>query len=246
VSQAVQTHLLISTSMVDFDFGAWKQFSAELSSVDGELLRYPERAFNFPHSGFVLIDQSTDSVGTVIWDAEVFLSHYLDSFADLSTKLFLEIGAGTALASIVAAKRGAQVFIQELDEILPQCQVRMEQNQVSAEYVGGLWGEELSRRILFLAQDQFDLIVASDVLYHPEHFTDLNKTILTCSKVGTELIVVYELRRRDLGSYFTTLSEHFETIAVLCYEAVRQGDESESETSAVVTKFFLYHLKRIK
>jgi predicted nicotinamide N-methyase len=225
--------------------GMWNQFSDELSSVDGELLRYPERAFNFPHSGFVLINQSTDTVGTVIWDAEVFLAHYLDLFADLSTKLFLEIGAGTALASIVAAKLGSRVFIQELDEIVPECQLRMEQNEVSADYVGGLWGEELSQRILSRSQDWFDLIVMADVLYHPEHFTDLNTTILTCSKVGTELIVVYELRRRDLESYFTALSEHFETIASLCYEVVRQGEE-DADCAPVVTKFFLYHLKKIK
>lgn len=227
--------------------GEWNHFSEELSSAHGELLRYPERAFHFPRSGLVVINQSTDNVGTVIWDAEVFLSHYLDLFPDLSTKLVLEIGAGTSLASIVASKHGSRVFIQELDEILPECQFRMTQNNVSANYVGGLWGQELSQKILASSQDHFDLIVMADVLYHPEHFPDLNTTIFTCSKVGTELIVVYELRRRDLESYFTNLSEHFETIAVICYEVIRQREEEiDCCVTPEVTKFFLYHLKRMK
>jgi protein N-lysine methyltransferase METTL21A len=236
------------------EVGEWEHLSTELSSVDGELLRYPERAFQFHNSGFVLINQSTNSVGTIIWDAEVLLAHYLDliSTSEISGKLLLELGAGTALASIVAAKRGAHVFIQELEEILPESQQRIDQNNVTAKLIGGKWGDELCSAILSQTQKRaFDLIVMADVLYHPEHFSDLVTTITKCSKIGTEVLIAFELRRRDLEAYLITLSELFDTRRVICYEVVRQGEEDEQvecveemprREERMVTKFYLYHL----
>jgi predicted nicotinamide N-methyase len=245
--------------------GEWRHLSAELSSVDGELLRYPERAFQFQHAGFVLINQSTNSVGTIIWDAEVLLAHYIDLLAQsvISDKLVLELGAGTALASIVAGKRGAQVFVQELEDILPESQQRIEQNNVTAKFIGGRWGEELSSAILSHAEGKaFDLIVMADVLYHPEHFADLIGTIRKCSKSGTEVLIVFELRRRDLEAYLLSLTALFETQRVICYEILRQGErdgdgveegeggkegggneERPQQEDKIATKFYLYHLK---
>lgn len=232
------------------ELGDWSTFSEELSSVNSELLIYPERSFHFPHiQETIVISQSIDAIGTVIWDAEVILAHYLDnshqSF-DLNRKLFLEIGAGTALASIVAGKSGANLFLQELDEVIEQSQSRIEQNHLLAQYISGLWGNELAKQILERSKDAFDMIVMADVLYHPEHFQDLNVTILTCSKVGTEVIIVYELRRRELESYFTSLRDNFEILKVLHYDVIRQEEEVVPSNSLVHTNFYLYHLRRIR
>lgn len=230
--------------------GNWSQFRDELSSVDGELLRYPERIFYFHHiQQNILITQSIDSIGTLIWDAEVILAHYIDRIHHengLEKKLLLEIGAGTALASIVAGKCGAHLFLQELEEVIEESRIRLEQNNINAHCVSGLWGNDLAIQILQISQEYFDYIAMADVLYHPEHFHDLKTTILSCSKIGTEVIIVYELRRRDLESYFASLSENFEVIKIICYDVVRHEDDVSSSESCTHTKFYIHHLRRTR
>ena len=53
-------------------------------------------------------------MGCTVWDAEVVLSHYLDvceSTDVLKNRVVLELGAGAAIAAIVAAKRGGATYI---------------------------------------------------------------------------------------------------------------------------------------
>eukprot|EP00602_Paraphysomonas_sp_CaronLab_P005105 CAMPEP_0185035012 /NCGR_PEP_ID=MMETSP1103-20130426/25642_1 /TAXON_ID=36769 /ORGANISM="Paraphysomonas bandaiensis, Strain Caron Lab Isolate" /LENGTH=124 /DNA_ID=CAMNT_0027571905 /DNA_START=71 /DNA_END=442 /DNA_ORIENTATION=- len=115
----------------------WTEYLHELSTFNGELIRYPQRRFDF-QCGTVLINQSMDDVGYTVWDAEVILAHMLTDF-ELRDKCVLEIGAGTALASIVACKMGAKTYVQDLDHVLSRTQSNMTLNNVKFEAVAGEW-----------------------------------------------------------------------------------------------------------
>ena len=228
--------------------GNFESFVSELSSSDGELLRYPQRAFEFENAGSVLVDQSTDSVATIVWDSEVFLAHYLDSLTSdrLSKKCLLELGAGTSLGSIVALRLGGVVVVQELEEVVAESRKRVEQNEGAARFVSGRWGSELASKILEESElRSFDWIVMSDVLYQPEHFSDLNSVLVGCSKLGTQVVVAHEARRLDLSPYFSSLSEVFECERVVWYEVCKQSNEDFENEKIQTTSFFLHHLRRV-
>ncbi|CAM9658550.1 unnamed protein product [Choristocarpus tenellus] len=94
---------------------------AEISWLNQDLLLFPQRAFDFQNAGTVVIDQDVADVGTVVWDAETILAHFLDQASGLRLrgKRVLELGAGTGLAGIVAARLGAEVTLTEQAKLLP-------------------------------------------------------------------------------------------------------------------------------
>eukprot|EP00903_Cladosiphon_okamuranus_P011205 g10573.t1 len=93
----------------------------ELSGIQRELSMFPERAFDFRHAGTIIIAQDVADVGSVVWDAEVLLAHYLDQAYGprLNGMRVLELGSGTGLAGIVAARLGASVALTDQSKILP-------------------------------------------------------------------------------------------------------------------------------
>ena len=243
------------------EIGNYSSFKNELSSRDYELLRYPQRIFEFFTLNFdILIDQSTNTISTIVWDSEVILSHYIESLNDskadilIKNKLVLELGAGTALAGIVIGKIGGIIYIHELEEIINETKQRLEQNQVIGRYLSGKWNEELIRKIQEeTAHNLFDLIIMSDVLYQTEYFNDLYNVILNSSKIGTEVIITYEVRRLDLTSFFERLSTIFQIEKIICYEVEKQitnDDDVDLSTTqqptTSITKFYLHHLRRVE
>ncbi|CBN80157.1 expressed unknown protein [Ectocarpus siliculosus] len=74
----------------------------ELSGLNRELSMFPERAFEFSKAGEVVIEQDVADVGSIVWDAEILLAHYLDQAygSRLSGMRVLELGAGTGLAGL--------------------------------------------------------------------------------------------------------------------------------------------------
>ncbi|CAM9446352.1 unnamed protein product [Scytosiphon promiscuus] len=93
----------------------------ELSGLNRELSMFPERAFDFKNAGTVIIEQDVADVGSIVWDAEIVLAHYLDQAYGyrLSGMRVLELGAGTGLAGIVAARLGASVVLTDQSKLLP-------------------------------------------------------------------------------------------------------------------------------
>ncbi|CAB1100973.1 unnamed protein product [Ectocarpus sp. CCAP 1310/34] len=93
----------------------------ELSGLNHELSMFPERAFEFSKAGGVVIEQDVADVGSIVWDAEILLAHYLDQAygSRLSGMRVLELGAGTGLAGLVAARLGASVILTDQSKLLP-------------------------------------------------------------------------------------------------------------------------------
>lgn len=117
------------------DDESWRSFKDELVSYDGEKVFYPERCFEFADIGSVVLTQEAGDVGTIVWDAEVILAHYLHSVADVLSEgdRILELGGGTALASIVCARHGARCAVQEIDTVVPHTLSCVQRNLVNVD-----------------------------------------------------------------------------------------------------------------
>lgn len=129
------------------------------------------RTWSILHSGAVLTFQDEQRYlnsegdqppyGVMLWPAALALSHEIAARSDeLVDKRVLELGAGTGLPGIVAASFGARVLQTDRDELaLHVCARNAERNRV----------EGIEHRLVdwerFEAEEPFDFILGSDVLY---------------------------------------------------------------------------------
>lgn len=210
---------------------AWKE---ELLSYDTELLYYPQRAFTF--KDFTLLaNQSSDHVGSTIWDAEVVLAHYFDQHRDLyccsssstETRAMLELGAGTALAAMVLAKNSAAtttattVCIQERADVLEASLTSCRMNDCDQHIIQGVAGDWGKAGIAMIqaqsGREYFDLLCMADVFYHEEDFPCLCETIFSLLHDQGHCVVAFEQRRKNLSSMIQSLSTHFRQTSIIAY-----------------------------
>ncbi|CAM9486615.1 unnamed protein product, partial [Ectocarpus fasciculatus] len=143
--------------------------------------------------------------GTTLWDAEVVLSHVLES--DGVRGSVIELGAGSGLAAMVCSRLGCSVTAQELSEVLPHTKAVFSRNNVAATFVSATWGCDFIEQVYNLRP--FDNIIMSDVLYHCADFDDLISSIRSCSTIGTKIYVSFEQRRKNLDDFFDKLQKCF-------------------------------------
>lgn len=94
-----------------------------------------------------------------IWPAAVTLSEFIVEGLDVAGKKVIEIGAGVGLASVTAAKMGADVMATDYSgEALRFIRLNALKNRV------GLGTERLDWRCI-QRDDRFDVFLAADVLY---------------------------------------------------------------------------------
>ncbi|XP_046660185.1 probable methyltransferase-like protein 23 [Homalodisca vitripennis] len=148
-------------------------------------------------------EQLQASYSFYTWPSAPVLAWYLwERRTELLGKHIVELGAGTALPGIVAAKCGASVTLTE-SATLPRsiqhlrrcCELNnLQSNQVRV--VGLTWG-------LFLANTftlgPIDLIIGSDCFYEPSVFEDIIVTVafLLESNPQARFYCVYQERSAD-------------------------------------------------
>lgn len=106
--------------------------------------------------------------GGSLWDASFVLAKYLQSLP-ITGKNVIELGAGTALPSIICALKGANVVATDLSEILQLTEENISLNK--SEFSGSLKSDELNwcdhlNHEKFLSTS-WDYIIMSDVFYLP-------------------------------------------------------------------------------
>ncbi|XP_050735480.1 histone-arginine methyltransferase METTL23-like [Eriocheir sinensis] len=142
------------------------------------------------------------SYGMYTWPCAPVLAQYVwyhrRAFAN---RTVLEIGAGTALPGIVAAKCGAQVILSDsgqLPKCLRNCQVSCQANGLagSVAVIGLTWGV-FTPELLHL--DPIDVILGSDCFYDPTVFEDVLVTVsyLLEHNPGAHFIFSYQERASD-------------------------------------------------
>ncbi len=112
---------------------------------------------------------------------------------------------GVGLAAMVAAKKGLkQVYVQEVDDIVPHTRSNLQRNNChDITVISALWGNNLLKECAKLdILSKFDMIIMADVLYHEEHMPELMESILHSMSSSCKIVICYEQRRKDLNKLF--------------------------------------------
>ena len=170
-------------------------------------------------------------MGMVLWDTSFVLGEFLSRQGDLAQveefkklmgesgmlwnswkgKSGVELGAGLGLPSIVASNLGAKMVATDGDaQVLHLLGMNTERNAPSCQVEKLFWGSAEPLTALGLKQEP-DFLLAANVVYDPEVWDALVKTINDLSGSST-LVVIASVRRpkHDAGPFFTTLSKEFE------------------------------------
>ncbi|KAJ8037399.1 Methyltransferase-like protein 23 [Holothuria leucospilota] len=118
------------------------------------------------------------SYGMYVWPSAVVLAQYVSIHREeIKSKRILEVGAGTSLPGVVAAKLGASVTLT--DDIhqpvcLENCKKSCQENQLEDVSIMGLsWGRFTPQMLELPPQD---IILASDCFYDSKDFEDIVAT----------------------------------------------------------------------
>ncbi|KAJ3100781.1 hypothetical protein HDU97_001952 [Phlyctochytrium planicorne] len=167
---------------------------------------------------FCVLEQSDGGIHGRTWDSAFFLIPHLKNLFESKPSLRivdLGCGVGTAgLASSLIASSGSVIYLSDLQEALPlaakNLKMLAEQLPLKSEIsVAELrWGdsEALAK---FGVQD---VIIAADVVYETEYFSDLLKTLLDLSDGSTEIWLVYKrrgLEESEEKQFFDKILQYF-------------------------------------
>ncbi|XP_065597017.1 protein-lysine methyltransferase METTL21C [Cyrtonyx montezumae] len=149
----------------------------------------------------IVIQESIEHYGAVVWPGALALSQYLESNQErfnLKDKKVLEIGAGTGLVSIVACILGAYVTATDLPEVLENLTFNISRNTHNMnthkpEVRKLVWGEGLQEDFP-LSTYHYDFILASDVVYHHTALDALLATMVYFCQPGTVLLWANKFR----------------------------------------------------
>ncbi|KAG8861431.1 hypothetical protein FRB96_002880 [Tulasnella sp. 330] len=148
--------------------------------------------------------------GGVAWPAGEVLSKYLTrrGSACMTGKTCLELGSGTGLVGIVAAKLGApRVFVTDQAPMLPLLDANVRKNGVAGKtkVLELNWGDDIPT---FAA---VDLILAADCVYFEPAFPLLCKTLreLQDAHPSSEILFSYKKRRKADKRFFSLLKKDF-------------------------------------
>ncbi|CAL1542226.1 unnamed protein product [Lymnaea stagnalis] len=186
----------------------------------------------------VKIPELTDAdYGLYIWPCAPVLAQYIWLRKGFITgKKVLEIGAGTALPGIVAAKCGAKVILSDSTNYplcLDICHKSAELNDVTEISVVGItWGQVTS---VLVNLPKLDIVLASDCFYDSKDFEDV---VMTLS---------YVLHRNPNAEVWCTYQERSSerSIEHLLDKWELYGEEVDAPAMDTVTTTFEGHLLHV-
>ncbi|KAL3708249.1 Protein-lysine N-methyltransferase rrg1 [Talaromyces marneffei ATCC 18224] len=232
----------------------WDVAAARLSERAGRTAMPAfTRLFNIPTSSgeeFTLNlhepSLTSDNLGMKTWVSSYLLSRRLDyifeaipelvrseSTSSTSTRLkALELGSGTGLVGLsFAALRGASasIHLTDLPVIVPNLARNVELNsellnKANAKVTTGLLDWSIHPASAPTKDELYDVILAADPLYSPDHPKWLVQTINTWLSKGLDARVVVELPLRD--AYLPQVDEFRRRMEDIGLAIVEQGDET--------------------
>ena len=198
--------------------------------VDYRNANYKLIEINFPEliSSPIIVKQNFSlGKGGIFWDGSYFISKYLlsDLFPKNSKiKTILELGAGTALPSLVSLiKNNYTVFTTDTNKLVPMIKEIFELNKKNfnkeaKSYVTELsWEkkEDIEKVKKLMDNKSFDVIIGSELVYLDDLFDDLINVIRSLSDENTFIILSYKIRLPSMVENFTNkLKEYFEIIYI--------------------------------
>ncbi|XP_031702416.1 protein-lysine methyltransferase METTL21C-like isoform X1 [Anarrhichthys ocellatus] len=149
----------------------------------------------------IVIHESIDSYGAVMWPAALALCSFLDNNrkkVNLQEKVVLELGAGTGLVTIVASLLGASVTATDLPDVLGNLRANVMRNttehcRYTPQVAALSWGHDLESTYPTSVY-RYDYVLAADVVYHHDFLDELLVTMKHFCKPGTTVIWANKVR----------------------------------------------------
>ena len=165
--------------------------------------------------------------GGIFWDGSYFISKYLlsDLFQkNTNIKSILELGAGTALPSLVSlVHNDYTVVTTDVPKLIPQINEIFDLNKKnfnknSKSLVTELsWEkkEDIEKVKKYMDNKPFDVIIGSELVYLDDLFDDLINVIRNLSDENTFIILSYKIRLPSMvENFMNKLKEYFEIIFI--------------------------------
>ena len=162
--------------------------------------------------------------GGAVWDAAVVLAQYVQSLgAALRGAAVIELGAGTGLPGLAAAKLGARVTLTDRERALPLLRMNAEANALDIAVEALEWG--VPRRPGGGAP--FALVLAADVVCHDESLAPLLATLRELTAGGAEVLLANKCRDVAEHAFWEAAAAHFhvELLQEGLPAAPRDGDD---------------------
>ena len=213
-----------------------EKLNYDLSKEDRDTIKIDYRNSNyklieipFPEmsqSPLIVKQNFTLGKGGIFWDGSYFISKYLLSniFNNKNIKTILELGAGTALPSLVSLVKGDYTVVTtDIPKLIPQINEIMEMNKnnfnkESKSFVTELsWEkkEDIEKVQKYMDNKPFDLIIGSELVYLDDLFDDLINVLRIFSNENTYIILSYKIRLPSMVEDFTNkLKKYFEIIYI--------------------------------
>ena len=183
-----------------------------------------------PHP--IIVKQNfTLGKGGIFWDGSYFISKYLLSNLfpnnNNNIKTILELGAGTALPSLVSLiKNNYTVVTTDTPKLIPMINEIMEMNKNNfckdaKNLVTELsWEkkEDIEKLKNYMENKPFDVIIGSELVYLDDLFDDLINVIRTFSDKNTFIILSYKIRLPSMVENFTNKLKKFFEIIYIDYQ----------------------------
>ena len=140
-----------------------------------------------------------------IWESSVVMADFMANIAPRPGTRVLELGAGLGVTGIVASAFGHEVTITDYqDEILDFCRVSAAVNgcrKVSFERLDWLSPTDLGT---------FELIIGSEVLFHPRFFNPLLDVFKKYLAPGGVIYLAHDRRRKSLARFLPMCEQDYD------------------------------------
>ncbi|XP_053085968.1 uncharacterized protein LOC113537745 isoform X2 [Pangasianodon hypophthalmus] len=191
---------------------------------------FPGREIHYFMSHKIIIEESFDSYGAMIWPAAVALCKFLETpegrqQINLLDKTVLEIGAGTGLLSVVITLLGAKLTATDLPEILSNLRYNLNRNtrglrRHEPQVKELSWGYELEKTFP-RSLHHYDYVLAADVVYHHNFLDELLATMHHFCRPGTTLIWANKIRYPSDLTFLENFENIFHTTLLAELEEIR-------------------------
>lgn len=166
-----------------------------------------------------------------LWPSGRILADWVAA-QDLTGRRVLELGAGLALPSLVAATRGAQVTVTDWYE--PALEFARDNARAAGIDVATAMVDWRDPPPALLEPPGFDLVIAADVLYEARNAAPLAALVPRVCAVDAE-VVIADPRRPDAQAFLTAMSEDGWDVRTETIEYSGRRDETGS-------RIHLHHL----
>ncbi|ANB15671.1 Efm2p [Sugiyamaella lignohabitans] len=161
-----------------------------------------------------------DSLGLKTWGSALVLANRLaKEHAKLLRDPILELGSGTGLSGIVAAKLGHEIWVSDLPEIIDNLRRNVSMNCNSSDNIRAEvldWANPSESEIFKEKKEEFSSILVSDPIYSPQHpkmVCDMIKTFLR--HTSDALVCVQLPLRRKFEQERTSFYAGLESIGLV-------------------------------